>query len=80
MEMDLEKRLEEAKQTYKDMEAIATTPKIKEWYLLKQLNRIRRIEQLINQDVGGFAGCNSSASFGLSGVVGLTSNETTATR
>jgi hypothetical protein len=59
MEMDLEKRLEEAKQTYKDMEVIETSPKIKEWYLLKQLNRIRRIEQMINPDVGG---ANSSAS------------------
>ena len=78
--MDLEKRLEEAKRTYKDMEVIATSPKIREWYLLKQLNRIRRIEQLMNQDVGGFEECNSSARFGLSAVVGLTSNETTATR
>jgi len=58
MEMDLEKRLEEAKQTYKDMEAVQTLPKVKEWYLLKQLNRIRRIEQMINPDVGG---ANSSA-------------------
>lgn len=59
MEMDLEKRLEEAKQTYKDMEAVQTLPKVKEWYLLKQLNRIRKIEQMINPDVGG---ANSSAS------------------
>lgn len=57
--MDLEKRLEEAKQTYKDMEAVQTLPKVKEWYLLKQLNRIRKIEQMINPDVGG---ANSSAS------------------
>ena len=59
MEMNMEKRLEEAKQTYKEMEDIKTDPKIKEWYLLKQLNRIRRIEQMINPDVGG---ANSSAS------------------
>jgi hypothetical protein len=83
MEMDLKKRLEEAKQTYRDMEAIATAPKIKEWYLLKQSNRIRRIEEQIAHELDGIIDVGGVAlvtGFGLSTELGPISNETTPTR
>jgi hypothetical protein len=60
MEMNLEKRLEEAKQTYKEMEDIKTDPKIKEWYLSKQYNRIRKIEQMMMHNVGSVNSATSA--------------------